>query len=219
MIVTDTFIFLHLQKCGGSFIRDFMLENIPTSVKINPQHDGYNTIKPNDLDKPVIGIIRNPWDWYVSVYHYHLPSKGSFMSPLIQGKTFKEFLKLFLTKNTGVVHNLDFNWMGRMNLGPFTYRVVRTFNETSLNLESINSANFNKVTIIKMEGDLVSNFIKGLSDNNITLSKEIEHKLRSKAKVNTSNRDNDYRKYYDNETRELVAEKDEVLVELFKYKF
>lgn len=219
MVVTDTFIFLHLQKCGGSFIRDFMLENIPTSVKIDPQHDGYSTIKPSDLNKPVIGIIRNPWNWYVSIYHYHLPSKGSFLSPLVQGKTFKEFIKLFLTKNTGVIHNLNFNWMDKMNVGPFTYRVIRTFNKTGLNIKSIDDIDFSNVTIINMENDLVTNFIKGLADNNIILSKVSEHKLKNIKKVNTSNRDNDYRKYYDNETRDLVSEKDSLVTELFEYKF
>ena len=68
MVVSDKFIFLHLQKCGGSFVRDFMLSNVPGSKMIRPQHDGYTTIKGNP-NKPIVGIIRNPWDWYVSEYY------------------------------------------------------------------------------------------------------------------------------------------------------
>jgi hypothetical protein len=218
MVVTDKFVFLHLQKCGGSFIRDYILNNIPNSVMVRPQHDGYDKIKGKHINKPIIGIIRNPWDWYVSVYHYHKPSKGSFMEPLIkEGGSFKGFLKLFLNKDDGKIHNLNFNWMGKMNVGPYTYRVVRTFNDKGLKIESIDDMNLKKVELIKME-NLVPNFKMFLDKNNIKLSKSQLVNLENKPKVNTSNRTH-YSNYYDEETIDLVLKKDNQLINLFGYEF
>lgn len=218
MVTTDKFVFLHLQKCGGSFIRNFMLENIPSAKNIVPQHDGYTTIKSNHKNKPVIGVIRNPWDWYVSLYHFHLPSKGSFMHPIIEkGGSFKGFLNLFLNKKKGRIHDINFDWVTKMDVGPYSYRVIKCFNKSGLNIKNIGDCNFNGVNIIKME-NLVFNFIDVLTEKGITLSDETINKLKSRNKVNTSAHKN-YRQYYDDNTIELVSKKDRLIIKHFNYEF
>jgi hypothetical protein len=195
-----------------------MLENIPSTRQVVPQHDGYITIKGNHKNKPVIGVIRNPWDWYVSLYHFHLPSKGSFMYPIIEkGGSFKGFLKLFLNKEKGRIHDINFDWLSNMNVGPYSYRVIKCFNKNGLNIKSIGDCNFNVVNIIKME-NLVPNFINVLNEKGITLSDEIINELKSKDKVNTSDH-KDYRQYYDDECAELVSIKDRLIIKEFNYEF
>lgn len=219
MVVSKDFVFLHLQKCGGSFIRDFMLKHVPNSKKIVPQHNGFSTITNQHKSKPIIGVIRNPWDWYVSLYFYHMSDmKNSFMYDILKkGGDLKGWLKLFLTKDSGSYHDMKFGWMKTHSTGPYTYRVFKCFNRTDLKINDINDGDFSKVQIIKME-NLVPNFLEVLSDNDIQLSDKTKEALISKKKVNTSNH-TDYRDYYDDETRELVATKDKMLIDKFGYEF
>ena len=195
-----------------------MLDNIPSSKKIVPQHDGYTTIKPQHINKPIIGVIRNPWDWYVSLYHFHLPSKGSFMYPIVkEGGSFKGFLKLFLNKKKGRIHDLNFEWLSKRDVGPYTYRVIKCFNKNGLGVDDVDNCNFSGVDIIKME-NLVPNFINSLESKNIYLPEESINKLKSKQKVNTSTH-KDYRQYYDDESIELVSKKDRLIIKRFNYEF
>ena len=72
MFVTDKIIYLDLNKTGCTHIRNMLEETI----------GGYRSGKHNRIDFPidkkkVIGSIRNPWDWYVSLWAYGCSGKGS----------------------------------------------------------------------------------------------------------------------------------------------
>jgi len=69
MIATDKFVFLHLHKSGGSFVNECLLRFVPGARAV-----GYHLprlLVPREcLGLPVLGFVRNPWSYYVSWYNF-----------------------------------------------------------------------------------------------------------------------------------------------------
>jgi hypothetical protein len=69
MLVTDKFVFLHLPRSGGTFVSEVIRKFFPSAHEI-----GYHL--PRDLlpreysHLPVLGTVRNPWEFYASWYHH-----------------------------------------------------------------------------------------------------------------------------------------------------
>ena len=67
MIVTENFVYVHVSRSGGTFLNKLILEQFPEARKI--QYHGQLRDLPDEYaELPVIGFVRNPWDWYVSMY-------------------------------------------------------------------------------------------------------------------------------------------------------
>ncbi len=69
MIVCNKFIFLHLQKSGGTFVNKMMASCIPYARPIG-YHFPYKEVPKSFARLPIVGTVRNPWDYYVSWYHF-----------------------------------------------------------------------------------------------------------------------------------------------------
>jgi hypothetical protein len=69
MIATDHFVFLHLHKSGGSFVNEAIRRHVPGAREIG-YHLPRSLIPPELLTRPVIGLVRNPWSYYVSWYTF-----------------------------------------------------------------------------------------------------------------------------------------------------
>ena len=82
MIVTDKFVFVHLPRSGGTFVSDVIRKFFPSAHEI-----GYHlprTLLPKEYSHlPVLGGVRNPWEFYASWYH-HQHSETRY-SPLFCG--------------------------------------------------------------------------------------------------------------------------------------
>jgi hypothetical protein len=69
MIATDRFVFLHLHKSGGTFVNECLLRFVPGARQL-----GYHLPRamiPSELRQlPVLGVVRNPWSYYVSWYAF-----------------------------------------------------------------------------------------------------------------------------------------------------
>ena len=70
MICTPTFSFIHLHKTGGQTISELLLNHIPGSKEIG-YHLPVTHLPLQAKSLPVLGVIRNPWDWYVSWYAFN----------------------------------------------------------------------------------------------------------------------------------------------------
>lgn len=71
MIATQRFVFLHLHKTGGQFVNRVLLRYLPDARAIG-YHLPRSAAPPQLRGLPVIGFVRNPWDWYVSWYAFNL---------------------------------------------------------------------------------------------------------------------------------------------------
>lgn len=67
MIVTDKFVFVHLHKSGGTFVTKVIEHLFPESQKIG-YHYPMSMIPTQYSHLPVLGVVRNPWMYYVSYY-------------------------------------------------------------------------------------------------------------------------------------------------------
>jgi hypothetical protein len=80
MIVTDKFVFVHLPRSGGTFVSGVIRKFFPSAHEV-----GYHlprSLLPREYSHlPVLGAVRNPWDFYVSWYHHVWPRDAS--TPLI----------------------------------------------------------------------------------------------------------------------------------------
>ena len=75
MLVTNKFVFLHLPRAGGTFVYDVVRKFFPSAREI-----GYHfprELLPREYSHlPILGTVRNPWEFYVSWYH-HVQPRGS----------------------------------------------------------------------------------------------------------------------------------------------
>jgi hypothetical protein len=78
MIITDSFVFLHLGKTGGTFVEK-VLERllsetgslyIATMDPVLRQHQTIREIPKPHKHKPILVSVRNPYDYYVSLYEF-----------------------------------------------------------------------------------------------------------------------------------------------------
>jgi hypothetical protein len=69
MIVTDKFVFVHLPRTGGTFVSEVISKFFPSAHEI-----GYHlprVVLPREYSHlPVLGGVRNPWEFYASWYHH-----------------------------------------------------------------------------------------------------------------------------------------------------
>ena len=84
MILQDKAVILHMPKTGGVFIRMLLQKHYGDRVRLpsgatfpdptarTAQHHSYDEIPESARNLPVFGLVRNPWDWYVSWYHFFM---------------------------------------------------------------------------------------------------------------------------------------------------
>jgi hypothetical protein len=69
MIATDKFVFVHLPRSGGTFVSEVIRKFFPSAHEIG--HHLPRELLPREYSHlPVLGTVRNPWEFYVSLYHY-----------------------------------------------------------------------------------------------------------------------------------------------------
>ena len=99
MIVTNHFVYIHTSRTAGTFLNKLIMEHVPGARKL--QYHGHLKDLPAQFSHlPVIGFVRNPWDWYVSMcfdyrrkkqYVYQIISKGGVLG---FEQTVSRFLRL-----------------------------------------------------------------------------------------------------------------------------
>ena len=68
MIVTKSFVYVHFFRSGGTFINELLSRHM--NGRFLGYHRPLRLVPPEYRHLPAIGNVRNPWDWYVSVYHH-----------------------------------------------------------------------------------------------------------------------------------------------------
>ncbi len=94
MFVADQLVFLELQKTGGSHIRRLLKQY--TDGEVQGKHNRLLQAP----DRAVISTIRNPWDWYVSLWAYGVGGKGAIRSRVETGVDFDYYYRM-LPKSMG----------------------------------------------------------------------------------------------------------------------
>lgn len=85
MIATEHFVFIHLHKSGGSFINDILMKYFPDAVRLG-YHLPASELPASYRHLPILGVVRNPWAYYVSWYEFQKTLK----SPTFVWRVFSE---------------------------------------------------------------------------------------------------------------------------------
>lgn len=72
MFVSDKLVFTELHKTGGTHICHWLAKLVG-----GQQIGKHNRIPEHLWDRFIIGSVRNPWDWYVSLWAYGCAGEGS----------------------------------------------------------------------------------------------------------------------------------------------
>ncbi|MEL6870163.1 MAG: hypothetical protein AAFO81_10225 [Pseudomonadota bacterium] len=100
MFVSEKLVFLELHKTGGSHIGHWLRQTLG-----GEQVGKHNRLAPELRDRFIVGSIRNPWDWYVSLWAYGCSSRGSVWRQTIDGVNLRYYREQLAAE------------MGRANVG------------------------------------------------------------------------------------------------------
>ena len=102
MLVTDKFVFIHLFRTGGTSVTNSF------KGKMLGYHRPRSLIPKEYAHLPIVGNVRNPFDWYVDIYYHAL----NFYYPM-KTPTFLNFILGFKRYDfkESIKRLLDTSWM------------------------------------------------------------------------------------------------------------
>lgn len=227
---TQHFTWLHVPKTGGTWLHDVLTKHAPPSwglvggeaahvrlFEVPMALEHWNGV-PERIGLPIIATVRNPWDWYVSLYFYleqhRVNGTGGYALPpterpeglrvwtrrYAQGNDvagFRKAMPLILED----MHRRS-GYMAVTN--PQTYFLRH--GDGSLG-----------VTPVRFEG-LRENMIEALALIGAPIPSSLQTALRSAPAINRSGHAG-YVDCYDDATRRLVAQREGWLIDTFGYRF
>jgi hypothetical protein len=80
MFISDQLVYLQLQKTGCTHVAK-LLGNVCSGVQI----DKHNRLSPDlrESGRNILGSVRNPWDWYVSLWAFGCSNHGGLHHRLV----------------------------------------------------------------------------------------------------------------------------------------
>jgi hypothetical protein len=226
MLLCKYFVFIHFPRAGGTFIRETLAKHIPQdwNVRVNPGHETVHEIPEEYCAVPRFGFIRNPWDWYVSVY-------ASWHGAI--GNRPKAFVGHILDHVAVDGRNTDFKTMvtnlmkignkggefpairalSQNGIGPMTWVYMNMYGLTPETLDQSPT----KVRVKKFER-IREDLIEILKDVHAPITEPLRESILADPPMNCFTRSS-YKDYYDDELRELVADRERVVVARYGYSY
>ncbi|RKZ53853.1 MAG: hypothetical protein DRR08_27000 [Candidatus Parabeggiatoa sp. nov. 2] len=200
MILSKHFVFIHLPKTGGSFVRAVCQEYAPADwkVQILDGHPNLHEIPKAYQSLEKLCFIRNPYSWYVSSYAY-LQKHSQKMFDKISNQGIRDF------KNT-LLAVLELEKDPAEPIGGYSWHIKQMFGDDFLQVLRIGKFEELRHELLRIMNSVVmlpESFVKA---------------VQTYPAVNVSQHDH-YRTYYDDELREIIAEKDRWIFEQFGYEF
>lgn len=190
-------IFIHIPKCGGTSIRNVILQNDPNAISL--PHTSYVSLCKNYSNEVntylIFTTVRNTYSRLVSQWFYikklneeniiHIPPSFKLFKPFVDYE-FKQIMKEDLFK------------------GEIKVSMLRWIEDENNNVN-------NNINIIELDENLENNINTLFKNQNVNLIVKI-------PRLNTTNHNN-YQKYYDMETINLVKKIHKEEIEYFNYEF
>jgi len=234
MIVTKRFAFIHMHKTGGQSIKQSLLNCVEGATEIG-YHYPHSMLPQNYAHLPLVALIRNPWDWYVSWYAFN--REAGMNNPLFRIVS-DGGVSDFKTTISNLVRLAEHNEQSQFyrwalisilpdtlenNFGVgLTKDAIRALEKspngycTWLFNRMIGSAKSNPVHIGRFE-NLQEDFIRIMRQLDVDEITQLQRDL-DQTKLNSSSHSH-YSRYFDEELRNLVAEKENKLIGQFGYEF
>ena len=234
MICTPTFTLMHLHKTGGQSINDALLHCIRGAEEIG-YHLPLRLLPEKAKPLPIIGVIRNPWDWYVSWYAFNnlRGVKNPLFNIVSGGKQagFRETIENLVrypetSASNGIMKSshkslLSEHFENDGGAG-FTKACVNEFDSAtegyySLLVKRMFGDRGDNVHLIRFES-LEQDLRQVLRQLGVAEAEAIHRYMSEQPRKNSSARGH-YAQYYEPKLRALIAEKDKGIIERFGYSF
>jgi len=80
MFVSKKLVYLQMQKTGSTHVTKVLKLNL--NGKTRERHEQLEDYE-NFKDRPIVSSVRNPWDWYVSLWAFGCAGSGGFHKYLV----------------------------------------------------------------------------------------------------------------------------------------
>jgi len=227
VLITDRFVFVHVPKTGGDFIRRICLRHLPAESIVAHQiakHGPDTEIPAAYAALPRFALVRNPWDWHVSWYHY-LMGAGR---PDEHRDRVRAMNPWFVELSDGFT--ADFAATMRRLYDPRVARtvpagsVVRTATEQGVDLLTLHLRRQTaageaerRLTMGRFE-NLRGDFYEFLTGHAVPLSEKFRKDLFERPPVNRSSRSR-FQDYYDGGLRDLIGRFAAEIITRYGYSF
>ncbi|HEX2590893.1 MAG TPA: hypothetical protein VHL34_05335 [Rhizomicrobium sp.] len=228
MIATDRFVFLHLHKAGGTFANACIMRFVPGAQPIG-YHLPRALLPQQHLSKPLLGLVRNPWSYYVSWYAFQSGRKQqNALFRILSDDGRKDF--------EGTIRGMLELGSGSPLLGPIAASLPQRYGGNGINLPGFALTPIAKsglgffsylnrymyagvpaVRVAKMER-LRSDFTGLLESTGFVVSDAMRAFIQNEAPQNISQHA-PYQTYYSAGLRDLVAERDAEVIRMHGYTF
>ena len=235
MITTDKFVFVHMHKTGGQSLSHVIANCIPSAKPVG-YHYPYHMLPAEFTELPVVGMVRNPWDWYISWYAFN--TRQDVGNPLFfvisdgfqadyrqtirnlvnlcsedassrnYRKVLIDILPDTLEGNAGVGLTKDaIRSMTSPEIGYYSWQFQRMHGDIE-----------NPALHIGRFENLQQEFVSIMRELGIDEADAMQARFDSTPRINAS-RHSHYSKYLDSELRDLIAEKESLIIDKYGYRF
>jgi hypothetical protein len=175
MLLNERFIYLELQKTGSTHTRN-ILKKIPgLNHEIYGKHSLIGELPENLVsgfkDKLKIGNIRNPWDWYISLWAFGCMGQGMLFRNLTKKDYFlsKRAFKRMLTNvlnGKSAFKNISFTNWNQFYTDPKNIRNFRCWLKLILDSKKVDlGENYKKLPISDKIGLLTFRYLRLYTEN------------------------------------------------------
>ncbi len=240
MYVADRLVFLQLQKTGCTHIARLLAQLVPGRQMAKHSRAPSGLVESRRV---FVGSVRNPWDWYVSLWAFGCGGEGGLYELLTGGSTARnaEWRRVYADSGDPLLFR---QWLAMIsatgNLGErygastirpfagfFTYRYCRLFARDPRPLFSGGIADAAALAEFDRRQNLVKHFIRNesLEDDLIRIlgscgypldARQLEL-IRTPVRTNASTRSRDHVRYYDAQTAQLVMDRERFIVDKHGY--
>ena len=232
MYITDKYVLIHMNKTACTTVKDFMIQHLGAKVH-KYKHAPIRMLDSKHHDKIKIGVIRNPFDWYVSYYKYLTQNK------VLTTMDFPQFLFTYTEHPRAL-----FDFMGmkirrkyenlyppktKLKIGSWTFHYINYFSYEAKRIFGWSPKYWEYQVVPIDESSYCEIFEENDTDvlmRTETLKEDMikvfgeEHResITSFPRKNVSTR-KPYQEYYTPELRSRVEERDGILMEYLNYEY
>jgi hypothetical protein len=218
VLIGEDFVFLHIPKTGGTFVQRVLVEHMSHVETGLYTHTPYSEVPAHARALPGFYVVRNPWDWYVSWFHWSSQrgrELGRNAGPIRSDR------KRFVWENMLRRGEADFEEaVRRACSGEFDHPTLPTLGAdlysasvTGIAGEALERPDF---AALRFEG--LRKQLRGYIRGHAGVDRELLAAIRNAPPARTSEHAG-YRQYYDDALRGLVGERTAWICERFGYRF
>ena len=236
MIVTEHFVYIHVSRTGGTFLNKLIMNQVP-GARMLQYHGHLEDLPEAYAHLPVIGFVRNPWDWYVSMYSDYR-RKGQYVFQILSDRGTLDFdrtVARFLNLGDGSALSRRL----LQHLARIAPRVINARQPARNHLPGLRSEHFNDFPegigyyswlfqlMFRSEREHVVHFgrfenlreeaLRLLEETGTPITNRIAAYLKRGEALNASNRPKTFVGAYAPQLEQLVAQRERLVIDRFGY--